>query len=106
MTKILNAWIAVDDGIDTDPRLAGYTLALKGSRSSYQAIEEDDWILIMDTVAHITRVGRVLRIRSDLDRTMLYFDRLSIVAPAVSLDLTALTPPASGSVGRVQWADF
>ena len=67
MTKTPNAWIAIDHGIGTDHRLEPYILVLKGERSLYQAIEEDDWVLVLNSAGGITRVGRVLRVRSDLD---------------------------------------
>lgn len=106
MTKTPTAWIAIDHGLAADLTLAPYTLRLKGERSLYQAIAEDDWVLILSTAAHITRVGRVLRVRSDLETTTIYFDRMLMVEPAVSIGLTALAPPPSGSVGRIQWTDF
>jgi hypothetical protein len=37
-----NAWIAIDHGLGNDRRLAPYTLILKGDRSLYQAIAEND----------------------------------------------------------------
>ena len=43
-----NAWIAIDHGLGTDHRLAPYILVLKGERSLYQAIEEDDWVLVLN----------------------------------------------------------
>jgi hypothetical protein len=101
-----NAWIAIDHGLAVDLTLAPYTLRLKGERSLYQAIVEDDWVLNLNTAGHITRVGRVLRIRSDLDITTIYFDRMLLVDPEVSIGATSLTPPSSGSIGRVQWTDF
>lgn len=106
MTKTPNAWIAVDHGLAGDFTLAPYTLRLKGERSLYQAIADDDWVLILNGAGRITRVGRVLRVRSDLETTMLYFDRMLLVDAAFSIDLTSLTPPSSGSVGRIQWTDF
>lgn len=101
-----NAWIAVDSGPATNTTLAPYILVLKGGRSLYQAVAEDDWILMLNTAGNITRVGRVLRVRSDLKTTLLYFDRVLSVDEAVAIDITSLTPPTSGSVGRVQWTDF
>lgn len=101
-----NAWIATDHGLGDDHRLAPYILVLKGDLSLYQAIEEDDWVLVLNPTGGITRVGRVLRVCSDLETTTLYFDRLLSVTEPVSIGLTALTPPSSGSVGRVQWTDF
>jgi hypothetical protein len=105
-SKAPNAWIAIDHGLAADLTLAPYTLLLKGERSLYQAIADDDWVLILNTAGHITRVGRVLRVRSDLETTTIYFDRMLLVDPAVSIGLTSLTPPSTGSVGRIQWTDF
>jgi hypothetical protein len=104
--KNTNAWIAIDHGLSSNSTLAPYTLRLKGERSLYQAIADDDWVLILNTVGHITRVGRVLRVRSDLETTTIYFDRMLVADPAVLIGLTSLTPPSSGSVGRIQWTDF
>ena len=101
-----NAWIAVDHGLGNDIRLAPYILVLKGERSLYQAIIEDDWVLILSGAGDITRVGRVLRVRSDLEFTTLYFDRLLSVVEPVAIGITSLTPPSSGSVARIQWTDF
>ena len=106
MTKTPNAWIAIDHGIGTDQRLAPYILVLKGERSLYQSIEEDDWVLVLNPTGSITRVGRVLRVRSNLDTTTLYFDRVLSATEPVSIGVTSLTLPSSGSIGRVQWIDF
>jgi len=106
MTKTPNAWIAVDHGLGSDQRLAPYTLELSGDRSLYQAIAEDDWALILNPQGVITRAGRALRIRSDLETTTLYFDRVLSVDPGIAIGTTSLSPPASGNVGRLQWADF
>ena len=101
-----NAWIAIDHGLAFDLALAPYTLRLEGERSLYQAIADDDCVLILNTAGHITRVGRVLRVRSDLKITTIYFDRILSVDTAVSIGLTSLIPPSTGSVGRIQWTDF
>ena len=101
-----NSWLFIDKGHVVDTTLARYTLHMKGERSLYQAISEDDWVLVLNTSGHITRVGRVLRVRSDLETTTIYFDRLLVVEPTVSIGLTSLTPPSSGNIGRVQWTDF
>jgi ribosomal protein L24E len=101
-----NAWIAVDHELGTHHGLVLWTLLLKGDRSLYQAMAEDDWVLVLDTSGAITRVGRVLRVRSDLDTTTLYFDRVLAVGEPASTAVTSLTQPTSGSIGRIQWADF
>ena len=105
-SKAPNAWIAIDHGLAADLTLAPYTLRLNGERSLYQAIADDDWVLILNSAGHITRVGRVLRVRSDLETTTIYFDRMLLVDPEVPIGLTSLAPPSSGSVGRIQWTDF
>ena len=101
-----NSWIAIDHGLSDDLALAPYTLRLKGERSLYQAIADDDWVLILNTAGHITRVGRVLRVRSNLETTTIYFDRMLLVDTPVSIGLTSLTPPSAGSIVRIQWTDF
>jgi hypothetical protein len=106
VVKQPNAWIAIDQGLAAAPALAPYTLRLNGEHSLYQAIANDDWVLILNTAGNITRVARVLRLRSDLENTTIYFDRVLLVDPAVSIGLTSLTTPSSGSVGRIQWTDF
>jgi len=105
-SKAPNAWIAIDHDISVDLTLAPYTLRLEGEYSLYQAIANDDWVLILNATDHITRVGRVLRLRSDLENATIYFDRMLLIDPAISIGLTSLIPPSSGSVSRIQWTDF
>lgn len=102
----VNAWLAVDHGLGTDRRLAPYTLLLKGDRSLYQAITEDNWVLVLNPAGDIVRVGRVLRVRSDLETTTIFFDRLSVADAPVPVTSVSLAPPSSGSVGRIQWDEF
>jgi len=101
-----NAWIAVDHGFGTDRRLAPYTLVLKGDRSLYQAIANDDWVLVLNPDGEIVRSGRVLRLRSDLEATTIFFDRLSIADAPVPIASVTLALPSSGNVGRIQWDEF
>ncbi|MFD0666096.1 DISARM system helicase DrmA [Ramlibacter sp. MAHUQ-53] len=100
------AWIAFDHGLGTDLRLAPYTLVLKGDRALYAGIAEDDWVLVLNAAGAIGRVGRVLQVRSDLENTTLYFDRVSVVEAPVPVANVSLFPPSSGSVGRLQWEEF
>ncbi len=106
MTNSPNAWIAIDHGLCTDRRLAPYTLALKGDRSLYQAIAEDDWVLVLDVDGAVARAGRVLRVRSDLETTRIFFDRVCAAGASVPAASLSLTPPSSGSVGRISWETF
>lgn len=104
--SVPDTWIAVDHGLGTDRRLAHYTLLLKGDRSLYQAIAEDDWVLVLNPVGEIVRAGRVLRLRSDLETTTIFFDRLSVADAPVPVASVSLPPPAAGNVGRIQWDEF
>lgn len=101
-----NAWFAIDRDRVKDPTLASFTLQLKGGRPLNQGISNNDWVLILDKAGHITRVGRILRIRSDLETTTLFFDRMLQVEPSVSIGMTSIKLPARGSSGRIQWKDF
>ncbi len=104
--SVPNAWIAIDHGLGTDHRLAPYTLVLKGDRSLYQSIAEDDWVLVLDAAGAVVRAGRVLRIRSDLETTTIFFDRVCAAGASVPAASLSLTPPSSGSVGRISWETF
>jgi ribosomal protein L24E len=105
-----DAWIVVDHGLATDCRFAPYTLVLNGDLSIHQAIAENDWVLVLNPAGEIVRIGRVLRVRCDLEVVMLFFDRVSATdapVPVATASLTAsLTPPSSGSVARIQWEKF
>ena len=101
-----NAWIATDHGFGINRRLAPYILVLKGDRSLYQAIGEGDWALVLNPAGEIIRAGRVLRLRSDLETTTIFFDRLSVAYAPVPVASVSLAPPSSGSVGRIQWEEF
>lgn len=100
-----NAWLAIDHGLGTTHRFTPYILILKGDRSLYQAIGDDDWVLVLNPAGEVVRVGRVLRVRSNLENTTIFFDRVNRVpgAPVVAVSLVL---PSSGNVGRIQWDEF
>ncbi|MFZ4795819.1 MAG: helicase, partial [Blastocatellia bacterium] len=101
-----NAWMAIDHSLSIDPKLAPYTLVLKGDHSLYHGIVEDDWLLVLNSASEVIRAGRVLRVRSDLETTTLFFDRVSVADTPVPVTSVSLAPPSSGSVGRLQWEEF
>jgi hypothetical protein len=106
MAGVPNAWIAVDHGLSTDRKLTPFTLVLKSARSLYQAITEDDWMLVLNPGGEIVRAGRVLRLRSSLETATIFFDRLSVVDGPVPVASVSLAPPSSGNIGRIQWDEF
>ncbi|MDW8265063.1 MAG: DISARM system helicase DrmA [Gemmataceae bacterium] len=102
----MRAWIAVDRGLGTDRRFAHYTLDLQGDRSQNQHLAEDSWVLVLDAAGALVRAGRVLRIRSDLETTTIFFDRVCAADTPVPAASLSLAPPSSGSVGRIPWENF
>jgi hypothetical protein len=86
--SILEAWLA-NEGV----RLGAYLVRLAGRRSTFDAIDRGHWIAVLDDAGTVKRVGRVLRVRSDLESTTLYFDRVHVLRISLTtLDL-GLTPP-------------
>ena len=101
-----NAWIAIDHGLSVDLRLAPYTLVLKGDSSLYQAITEDDWVLVLSPTGEIMRAGHVLRLRAGLETTTIFFDRLSASDTPVPIASVSIAPPSPGNVRRIQYDEF
>lgn len=97
-----NAWLAVDKGGKLFP---GFTLALAGERKLHAAIADGDWLLITDSAGLATRVGRVMRVRSDLESTVLYLDSVLEIAAGASIASAGLSMPG-GQTARLQWNDF
>ncbi|MCA9468331.1 MAG: DISARM system helicase DrmA [Nitrospira sp.] len=106
-TNTKNAWITIDreDRAGEFP-YPQYALELGGERKLFAGIAEGDWILLASPSGQVTRVGRVLRLRSDLKKTTVYFDRLLAAEPGSAIDSAGLALPGSGSISRLQWTDF
>ena len=106
MMDTCNAWLAIEPSPSTDgPSVARYMLELDGSPNLFAAIAEGNWILVVTRDGDFTCAGRVLRLRSDLDHTTVYFDRLEVVDKPIAID-SRLPIPATGSVTRLQWNTF
>jgi len=87
------------------PRLQ-FILELEGERKFYGAIAEGDWLLVAGSSGDVTGAGRILRVRSDIEKTILYFDRMRTVGAGSNLAEAGLALPAKGSMTRLQWSDF
>lgn len=98
-----NAWVTIAEGHPQYPML---TVLLTGERRKHAALADGDWLVVADSAGNIARVGRILRIRSDLVSTSVYFDRIVEVAGKSSLAMCGLSAPPIGGVLRVQWNDF
>src|SRR5581483_7064394 len=102
-----NAWMVVDPRAQEGgfPRLQ-FILELEGERKFYGAIAEGDWLLVAGSSGDVTGAGRILRVRSDIEKTILYFDRMRTVGAGSNLAEAGLALPAKGSMTRLQWSDF
>lgn len=85
--------------------LGPYVLQLDGDRARFTALAPDHWVVIIDMAGALRRLGRVLRIRADLESTTLYFDKLHAVKNAVSLADIGLSLPTA-VVSRLRPEDF
>jgi hypothetical protein len=69
------------------------------------AVAPGHWVVVVDADGALKRVGRILRIRTDLDAAALYFDKLHVVKKAGSLTDLGLTLP-QGLVTRLRPEDL
>ncbi|MGX7925485.1 DISARM system helicase DrmA [Tsuneonella sp. HG094] len=106
-THAQNAWIAVgDEGLASAFPFPQFALTLAIGKKLVGGVSEGDWVLVADSAGNALRIGRVLRLRSDLDRTTIYFDQAIDCLAEATLAAAGLSSPSSGSVGRLQWSDF
>jgi len=77
-----------------------FVLRLAGDLTCFPALQPSHWVIVVGTGGTLERVGRILRIRADLDWAMLYFDRLHRVKSRITLGDIGLTL-ATDLVGRV-----
>src|SRR5262245_25371404 len=84
--------------------LGPFVVRLDGDRLG-SAVAPGHWIVVVDAAGALKRVGRTLRIRTDLATTTLYFDKLHAVKDAGSLADLGLTLP-QGLVTRLRTEDL
>jgi hypothetical protein len=82
-----------------------YAILLSGERSAFLAINEGQYIVALGPDGCFERVGRILRVRCDLQSTAIYFDRVYKFQTAVSLSDVVLTEP-TGPIARLQAEDL
>ncbi|MGJ3258018.1 MAG: DISARM system helicase DrmA [Rhodospirillales bacterium] len=105
--KTANAWVAVDlDELRGEFPYPEFVLTLEGAPHLFSAIAEGDWVLIAEPGGNFARVGSVLRLRSDIEHTTIYFDKLIQAESEAAIAPAGLSLPASGSISRLQWEDF
>src|ERR1700730_3921940 len=93
-TKATNAWLIIDPGPENCKfPYPQFALELAGNRSLYTAVAEGDWLAAANASGGVTRVARILRVRSDLKTTTLYFDRLRSGNAGSTLSAAGLASP-------------
>lgn len=104
-TNNLGAWIVTDTRSPAAARAENCVLVLAGAPTRFDDIEEGTWVLVIDTAGSVVRVGHVLRVRREPDRTTLYLDSLFDAASPVPLSTLCLTVP-TGPAMRLGWDNF
>lgn len=97
------AWMAAGATVDAARRDFGFSCA--GGPNLFAGIAAGDWLLLFDSTQSITRIGRLLRIRSTETETSFYFDEIHTVTSPTPLSGLGLTAPA-GPIARLAWDDF
>jgi len=93
------AWLAKEA-----TSLGPFVVRLDGDRIG-SAVAPGHWVVVVDAAGAMKRVGRILRIRTDLEATTLYFDKLHVVKKAGALGDIGLTLP-QGLVTRLRLEDL
>ncbi len=82
-----------------------YSLRVAVGPTGHEALDEGHWVIVLNDDGQVSGVGRILRVRSDLLRSTIYFDHQHVVDPSMPLASLSLTAP-KGLVGRLPWNDF
>jgi hypothetical protein len=98
-----NAWMAIEKEFEEyEFPFPEYVLELDGGPILFSGIRADDWILIVNTDGEITKIGKILRLRSSDDKTVIYFENLLLVSEKVSVADLGSSIPESGKISRIQ----
>jgi hypothetical protein len=98
-TTTAQAWFAKEA-----TSLGAFCLRFDADRIS-SAIANGHWVVVVDGSGALKRVGRILRIRTDLEATTLYFDKVHAISKSDSLADIGLTLP-QGLVTRLRPEDL
>ena len=97
---IAPAWLA-----KSPMSLGPFVVRLVGDRMGFGPLEPGHWVVVVDEAGAFERVGRILRIRADLESTTLYFDKLHSVQTPGSIADIGLTLPGA-PVSRIRPEDL
>ena len=83
-----------------------YGVRLTGQKELFKSINNGDWIVCVDKSGRFDSVGRVYRVRSEINGTRVLFDKLVGTNETVSLSDAGLSVPTSGQIARLEWTLF
>lgn len=96
----VSAWIV--KRASSSPR---YSVRIGVGSTTRGAIEEGHWVVVLEDADNVSEVGRIHRIRSDLDGVTIRFDHSHAMDLSVPLAVLGLTAP-TGLAVRLPWNDF
>lgn len=103
----INYWLMGESSSHAeDSRFAKYTIDLQGNPTLFTSITEGDWVIISRSSGEVTRIGRILRKRSNLSATTFYFDRVLSLNGEKNLSSIGLSLSSSNAVSRAQTENF
>ncbi|MBY4638361.1 DISARM system helicase DrmA [Sphingopyxis sp. XHP0097] len=89
---------------DAKPVSSGFVLGFGISSADKIAISDDDWIVVTSN-GQLASIGRIARVRRDLQELTIYLDRAASVEDGPDISTLGLDA-AGGSVIRLGWEDF
>lgn len=105
-TSSINSWVAREPVLPDLRSLAQrYGVSFEVPPASIADVQPNDWFVLMDAGSNITRIGRVARIRSQIARSTVYFDRM-LTAPNGFVGSAGIMPPKASLPTRTPWKEF
>lgn len=103
----MNAWIALEENVAFEGfSYLKFAFRLSGDPKLRGGLSVGDWVIFSRQDGSLTRVGRIARIRSDLEGVSVYLDRLIGVEAGAAASACGLTVPAKGDIARLPWDVF
>src|SRR4051812_48944559 len=96
----VETWLAKEEAMPLGP----LAVVLAGDRGGFSALARGHFVVVVDVAGAIKRIGRILRIRSNLESTTLYFDKLHTVQGGHTIIEVGLSLPIA-AVSRVRAED-
>jgi len=105
LTQVIptNAWIIANRNRLSAGGFSRFTI---DAPANSQNIKEGDWLIVANDDGSIDRISRVLSVRSSLDCTSVYFDRLCAPNSVIQLGEFATSSAPAALPSRIQWAEF